>query len=85
MVVTQTKSKKKEKRKKKGFRPLAPVLKFPSTRLQVSFFKPNRHIIDTIDTCKDMYKYFRHQPAMELQGCSLAVAVLFVKYFNIYE
>ena len=23
----------------------------------------NRHINDTIDTYKDMYKYFRHQPA----------------------
>ena len=42
----------------------------------------NRLINDTIDTYKDMYKYFRHQPATELQGCSLAVEVLFVKYFN---
>ena len=24
-----------------------------------------------------MYKYFRHQPAIELQGCSFAAAVLF--------
>ena len=42
----------------------------------------NRHINDTVDTHKDMYQYFRHQPATEPQGCSLAAAVLFVKYFN---
>ena len=48
----------------------------------------NRHINDTIDTYnmyKDMYKYLRHQPATELQGCSRAAAVLFDKYFNNYE
>ena len=54
----------------------------------------NRHInytLDiynyTLDIYKDMYKilYFRHQSATEIQGCSLAAAVLFVKYFNNYE
>ena len=40
-----------------------------------------RHTNVTIDSYKDMYRYFRHQPATE-QCCSLAVAVLFVKYFS---
>ena len=42
----------------------------------------NRHIIDTLNTYKDLYKYFRHQPATEPQCCSLAATVLFVKYIN---
>ena len=44
-----------------------------------------RHVISTIDIYKDMYEYFRHQSATELQGCSLAAAVLFASYLNNYE
>ena len=42
----------------------------------------NRHINNTLDTYKDVYRHFRPKLATELQGCSLAAAVLFVKYFN---
>ena len=36
-----------------------------------------------IDAKKALYKDFRqHPPATQLQGCFLAAAVLFVKYFN---
>ena len=35
----------------------------------ISIIMNNRHIHDTIDTSTDMYKYFRHQSATELQGC----------------
>ena len=41
-----------------------------------------RHSINTIDSYKDLYQYFRHQTATLLQGCSIAAAVLFVKYIN---
>ena len=43
----------------------------------------DRDISNYINTQKDMYKYFiQHQLATKLQGCLIAAAVLFVKYFN---
>merc|ERR1711893_66698 len=41
-----------------------------------------RHLINAMDTYKDMYKHFRHQTGTLLQCCSVAAAVLLVKYFN---
>ena len=41
-----------------------------------------RQVINTINTYKDLYEYFRHQTSTLLQGWSLAAAVLFVKYSN---
>ena len=42
-----------------------------------------RHINNTVDSYKDICEYFRqHHPATYLQGCLLAAALLFVKYFN---
>ena len=41
-----------------------------------------RYNINTVNTYKDMYEYFRHQTSTFLQCWSQAAAVLFVKYFN---
>ena len=40
-----------------------------------------KHIFNSLDTYKDMYKYFGHQTATLQPCCSFAAAVLFVKYF----
>ena len=50
-----------------------------SNILKVMDYRP---VINTTDTHKVMYEYFKHQTATLLQGCSLAAAVLFVKNFN---
>merc|ERR1711893_76164 len=41
-----------------------------------------RHLINTMDTYKDMYKHFRHQTGTLLLCCSVAAAVLFFKFNN---
>ena len=49
---------------------------------KISTIMDCRHIINTINTYKDMYEYYRHQTSTLLQGWSLAAPVLFVKYSN---
>ena len=45
--------------------------------LEISTIMNNKHISDTVDTYKDMNRYFRHQAGTLFQGCSHAAAVLF--------
>ena len=43
----------------------------------ISTIMDYRHLINAMDTYKDMYKHFRHQTGTLLQCCSVAAAVLF--------
>ena len=48
----------------------------------ISTIMDYRHLINSMDSYKDMYKHFRHQTGTFCQCWSVAGAVLFVKYFN---